>query len=197
MLQWSSGSGTTTIDTPEAGEPGIITRESGTTPDINAYMSLSGYCGQCNFDFDDFFDIRQRVQLSQTDSNTVSRFGLHGANGYALQPAGGIYFETLGADSDWFGVCRAASSQTRTSAVIARSTSWVWLRIRRVDASTIGFSAASTYDGLTGATEQTCTSNIPTTGATPWNVISNNNTANNKKHRIGFWEMEITGLTGR
>jgi hypothetical protein len=76
--------------------------------------------------------------------------------------------EKATADTNWFYRTRAAgTSSTRVDSTAAVSTSWIALKIRK-SGSTWYFSTASTLAGLTGATELSIATNIPTGAARPF-----------------------------
>lgn len=149
----------------EAGHPGIIQSATGTSNGTNVGFSLRGSVAFGVLLAAETFDVQFIVRLNTNDSSTLVRVGL-GLDPTNNPPANGLYVEKLAADTSWFGVTRASSSQTRTAALAATSTSWVRLRIRRLNSTTIGFS-------INGGTETTATATIPTTGLAPFVQIIN------------------------
>jgi hypothetical protein len=128
------------------------------------------------------------IRLNTNDANTILQAGLSFNPGTAT-PGHGMYIEKQAADTSWFGVCRASSVQTRTSALATVSTNWVKFRIRRVDASTIGFT-------LDSGTEQLITTNIPTTGTGMHPFVTLSNTAAADKNvDLDYFHIFITGLS--
>jgi hypothetical protein len=112
------------------------------------------------------FSLRWVVRLNTNDANTTVRIGL---NGDAVAtttnpPTDGIYFEKLDGDTNWFRVTRAAGVQTRTDTGIAITANFAVFRVRRLDASTVGFT-------IDTASEQTDTTNIPTVVVNPWTYV--------------------------
>lgn len=76
--------------------------------------------------------------------------------------------EKATADTNWYYRTRAAAaSSTRVDSTVAVSTSWIALKIRK-SGSTWYFSTASTIAGLTGATELSIATNIPTGASRPF-----------------------------
>jgi hypothetical protein len=155
--RWNTTSGTLTNRAAEASHPGIFRRLANNqstwmfTPSVTS--SSNGFLLPA-----DTFDLHFFIRVNNDDSNVTYRIGLYGGTNASssAQPSDGIYFEKLTTDTDWFGVCRAASSQTRsTSPGAVSAAAWARLRIRRIDASTIGFT-------IDGGTEQTVTTNVPT-----------------------------------
>lgn len=138
------------------------------------------------------FDLTFLVRLNQNDVNTTARVGL--ARSYASNPDSlGIYFERLDADGSWFGVCRAATVQTRSSAVGANTTDWVKLRVRRLSSTTIGFSLANAPAFVFG-TEQTVASNVPINGLQPFLQIVNSAAAD-KSLDVDYMQLLIPSLS--
>lgn len=73
-----------------------------------------------------------------------------------------VVIERATTDTNWFYRTRASStSSTRVDSTVALSTGWLALKLRK-SGSTWYFSTASTLAGLTGATELTIATNIPT-----------------------------------
>jgi len=102
-------------------------------------------------------------------------------------PADGIYVEKLEADTSWFGVTRSASSETRTAALAACSTSWVKFRVWRLNATTVGFTV---NDG----TEVTATATVTSLPISPMIQIRNSAAAD-KTIDFDFFDISITGLS--
>lgn len=152
---WNFVNGTLITQTvPDANHIGVVRRATAATLNQLAYMWTG------NGNAQDFilpasnFDITWILALATNDANTMLRFGLGFSNAND-PPNNGIWFEKVLADTSFFGVCRASSAQTRTSALLATDTSYHRFRLRRVNSTTIGFS-------VDGGTEATITANIPT-----------------------------------
>lgn len=161
---WSVANGVTVSTASAANHPGIINRSTGASSGTNAtlYLTNQGTIGL--FIPSDTFDLTWVVRLNHNDANTLARVGL--ASATTDPPANGMYFEKLAADTNWFRVTRASSTETRTDHGTAAGTGWVKFRIRRKDASTIGYS-------IDGGTEADVTTNIPTAALSPWMQIVN------------------------
>jgi hypothetical protein len=97
-----------------------------------------------------------------------------------IPSANGVWIEKLPADTQMFGLTRAAGvSSTRVNTgVTAVVDTWYVLRMRRVGANW-RFSIANTISGLGGATEFTVSTNIPGTGIQYRPFCYSNSTANN------------------
>lgn len=185
---WTVGGGTTTRPAAEAGAPGILRRATSATSGTNALLYTPSSINSGVLPADNF-DLTIRLRLNQVDANTTIRAGLNCDNALLSNnpPNNGIYFERLDGDTNWFGVTRATSSSTRTDTLRAASTSWVKLRIRRVNASTIGFT-------VDASSEVTATLTIPTTGCIYWGVITNSTTAD-KTVDYDYFYNTIASLT--
>lgn len=167
-----------------AGHPGVIELSTGTTSGTNAMLMLdTNNVGMVSPA--DSLRVVWILKLLANDANTTARLGLGASSGNP--PAAGLYFEKLDGDTSWYGVCRFGGTQTRTAALAATSTSWVKLTLRRVDASTIGFS-------VDGGTEATVTTNIPTGLLAPFAQIVNSAAAN-KAVELDFFSLTVSGLT--
>jgi hypothetical protein len=161
---WSSSGGTIASVASEAHHPGIIRRSTGGTSGTVAVTYLNNV-GSSDLllpaaDFDLVFVAR----LNTNDANTTVRVGALGNT--SSPPNNGMYIEKLDADTNWFGVCRSGGVQTRTDLGVAVSTGWARFRVRRKDASTIGFS-------IDGGTETDIATNVPTTAHSPmWQIVN-------------------------
>ena len=179
-LGWSS-SGTITSLVSTTNQPGkyrIDTSSvSGTHARINGLTSAL-------IDPSLYTSLFWRAIITQVDANTQVRIGA--ANGVsAVTPNDGIYFEKLDADSNWFCVTRASSSQTRTDTGVAVDTSihnfW-WVR---------GTSSVTFYiDGIPKATH---TATIPTIFIGPFLYIINSAAAS-KTMDVDYFSLIQTGL---
>jgi hypothetical protein len=130
---------------------------------------------------------------SDTGNNADEDFrvGFTGISGTTNPPTNGIYFEKLGStDTNWFGVTRAGGLQTRVDTGVAWSNgfeSWQVLRVRRIDASTIGFS-------VDGSTEVTQTLTIPTTWLDPWVALKNAAAGGQMSWGGDYWSIDFPTL---
>ncbi len=155
VLGWSFTNGTITAANSVQNHPGLIRRANGTTANQIASLYLGNSAAQVSFRFDEFDEqtwIFREFAAGVTDLTV--RIGMF-ADVAGNPSSHGVYLELLPADSNWFFVSRSASVQTRVdSGVAARTTGWIKIKIRRIDASTVGFS-------INGGSEVTITSNIP------------------------------------
>src|SRR4029453_15895174 len=99
----------------------------------------------------DLFDAVYVFRLSQL-ADCKLRVGpsqSHNADGTATDAA---YLEKLATDTNWFFVTRGASVETRTPTGLAADTNWHKVRIRRIDAGTLGFTLDAGTEILVTAT---------------------------------------------
>jgi hypothetical protein len=183
-LQWQNMGGTISRVAGLADHPGILRYDTTATSGTLAGMTL-GQNGTGTFLPAEMFDMTWILRLNTNDANTLVRIGLE-ATGNSNPDSNGIYIEKLAADTQWFGVTRAASSQNRTTALANVSTNWVKFRIRRVNATTVAFS-------LDDGAETTATLTIPTVALQPILFITNSTTAS-KTIDIDFFELYIGNL---
>lgn len=181
----SGTGGISHLETAIANHPGMLRLTTGATSGSTARLYLSTTSGE--FAAAELFDITFIVRPNNTTDFTL-RVGV-GNDASALQPNDGMYFEHLSTDTAWWGVTRAASSQNRTASAISGNFGggYFRLRVRRIDASTIGFTAD---DG----TEQTLAVTIPTVTMSPFFAVTNT-TANAKSADIDYFDMLIRGMS--
>jgi hypothetical protein len=185
-IGWFLLGGTATVQPSEASRPGILRRftsaASGTYAVCYVQNTVTGSLLPANF-----FDVTFIVRPNTIDADTLLRIGL-GASATSNPPADGIYLEKLAADTAWFGVTRAASSENRAATgVTVVAGTWYKLRLRRIDASTVGFT-------VNGGTEVTATLTIPTTAMQPFFAIFNAAAAD-KTLDIDFFDCLLTQLS--
>jgi hypothetical protein len=184
-LGWAFAGGTAAVAASEANHPGIVQRHTSSTINTYGYTRISQSAAG-SFLPSATFNLDWIVKPGQIDANTDIRIGA--ANDAGADPGNdGIYLENLGADTNWFLVTRASSSQTRTDTTTAATAAWLNVRIRRVDASTIGVS-------LNGGTEVTATATIPTAALLPFTAIKNL-TGSDKTLQMDYFGLTILGLS--
>ena len=186
---WTAGTGGTIgAQSAEANHPGLLRLSTGTISGVTCvlYGRTVGSTGA--YHTDDLFDSTWVVRLNTNDSNTHVRIGL----GYTTSntaPNSGIYIEKLPGDASWYGVTRSGGTQTRTAALAACSTGWIKFRIRRVDASTIGFT-------VDGGSEVTATTNIPSTASGIVACLTlYNATSADKTLDVDYFRMKLPKVT--
>lgn len=178
--------GTAGLASPQAGHPGIFRIETGATINTLAAIHARQTPGTGVLVASEMFDITFLVQPLEASATIQMRPGTS-SDMSTQAPAAGIYFERLLADTNWFGVCRASATQTRVDTGVASTNGWAKLRMRRIDASTIGFS-------VNGGTEVTCATNVPGAVNMQYGLQVYNGEAVNKTLSIDLFDMTITGL---
>ncbi len=146
-----------TFPAAEAGHPGIARLSTAATiGSLNAAFPAQEVFPASTFDV--AFVVR--TPASAVAANATLRFGLM-SSATSLATTHGIYFEKAAGGTALVGVTRASSAQTATVtlATLAAAT-WYRFRLRRVNASTVGFS-------VNGGAETTATLTIPTAFLSP------------------------------
>ena len=185
-LGWYQAGGTVSHVAGEADHPGIVRRETGTTSNTVAYTCLRSTPTTGPVSLADAFDATWVFRLNTADANTRARLGFS-VNWSINAPTDAIYLEKLESDTAWFGVARAASTQTRSAALGTADTDWHRLRIRRIDASTVGFT-------LDDGAEVTVAADVPAVAAQPGTHLVNT-TTDNKTLDHDLFTLAIRGLT--
>lgn len=182
---WLTTAGTTTHPNAVAGHPGLVTRDttatSGTIVSLRLDVSNNGLMAS------EMFDVTWWLRLNNNDTDTKLRAGI-GSSPANDPPNSGVYLEKAAADTSWFGVGRATSVESRTAAIAAVSTTWVKLRCRRIDTTTVAFS-------VDGGTEVTLASNVPGAILVTAFVQIVNAAAASKTVDLDAFQMEIFGLS--
>jgi hypothetical protein len=119
--------------------PGVITRRSGTTAAQVASMYVNATVSMLDHRFDELDVFYLIGAMIATNADHIIRFGLAGNDVSANPPTHGVFIERLAADASFFGVVRNGGAQTRTAALIAQDLNFHKFRIRRVDATHVGF----------------------------------------------------------
>lgn len=166
---WSFAGGTVSGFLGAANHPGILRRDTSATISTLAYLRQLISTGNHPFLAAELFDLIWIFRLNVNDANTRVRIGLSG-DITTDAPAVAIYLEKTLVDTQWFGTVRNASVESRTAALATVDTGWHKIRIRRIDASTVGF----TFDANA---EVTLATNVPATGLHPGTQIFNNEAA--------------------
>jgi len=176
--------------TSELNHPGIIRLDSTTSATNNSSsMHLLRTSG---FQRAELFDLTWIFRANQADGNTVVRAGLvcSASSVYNQpRPSDGIWLEKAATDTNWFWTLRASGAdvQRGDSGLAVSAGAWVKLRIRRVDAATIGFT-------VNGGAEATTSAALSASSCTPWVVVHNGNTANSRTLDIDYFSLAVTGL---
>lgn len=119
--------------------------------------------------------------------NVTYRLGFFALSA-ADPPTNGIYIEKKSGDTNWFGTARSSDTESRVNMGVAvTANAWYSVRVRRIDASTIGFT-------VNNGSELTVTSNIPVIQAGMMAYIKLNE-AVAKTLRVDYFDLAISGLS--
>ncbi len=184
-LGWHFTGGTVANQPAESGHPGIMRRATSSSINTVALTRLLPTSGASTFLPAEDFSLWWVFRLNQTDANTEARLGVS-RDWTSLTPADGIYLEKKAADTEWFGVCRASSTESRTASLATTDTGWHTARVRRIDDSTIGFS-------LDGGAEIPLTTDIPTLALYAGFHITNTAAAD-KTMDVDLFRLRVSGL---
>lgn len=185
QLGWvQGGPNNPTVIASVANHPGLINSSTGATINSVQNLALSRNSSASGvIDPADTFDMIFIFRLNTNDANTIMRCGL--AMNSTVDPfVDGIFIEKKAADTQWFGVTRAASAETRTASLGNVSTNFVKMRIRRISGTTIGFT-------VDAGTELTLTATIPTVFLTIF-IHCKNTAAAAKNFDIDYFQMALT-----
>lgn len=174
-LSWSFTNGSMVSANAEQYHPGIITRRSGTTAAQIASFYPGGAGTTTRFRYDEWTECTYIIACVTTGTDFAVRVGII-SDATSNTPANGAYFEKLAADTAWFRVTRAASTETRNTTSVNISTSWVKFTVKKNGAN-IEFYINGTLNG-------THTTNImaAATGILPFvQVIPSTTTARDLK----------------
>jgi len=139
-LGWGFTSGTWNLINAVTNHPGICRRTSTAVIDAIASAYPGGGGATPNMNFDQLREMNWVVRVPTTIANMDIRIGLS-SDFTAAAAANGAYFEKLATDTNWFGVGRVSSVETRTDTTVAGAAdAWVNFRLRRVSATVLGFS---------------------------------------------------------
>lgn len=150
----TAGGGSIAHQDGALGHPGVERLHTGIGAANTVGLVLNN--GSSPVEFRELWDFLVTVAVVTNDSNTAVKLGLT-FYGTQANPANGVYIEKAAADTNWFFTRRASSSNTRTDSGIAVDTSYHRFRMRRIDASNIGFS-------VDGGTETVVSTGLPSSG---------------------------------
>lgn len=157
-MGWSITNGSAALTTPESNHPGVLARTSGAVAGQIASMYTASAGTVPVIRFDQCGDCHWVIAPNSAGSDGSYRFGFS-SDLTTETPVQGFYFERKSTDANWFGVSRAASAETRVDTGVVFAAAWTTLRLRRIDAATVGFS-------VNGGAEVTITTNIPSASHT-------------------------------
>ena len=139
-LGWGFTNGAFNLVNPEANHPGMAERASTAVAGVVASTFSGGGGTTVVHQFGQFDEQTWVVKPKTADTDFDIRVGL-ASDLTANPPTNGVYFEKLAADTNWFAVARISGVQTRTDLGVAFAADWIKVKIRRIDASTVGFTA--------------------------------------------------------
>ena len=182
---WSLGGGTVTQQNAELGHPGMYRIATTATSGNICRFFLSNQASVATMIPSQDFEMIGIVRFNNAGTPTIHRIGL--ADGwFANPPTNSILFNIT--NNVITAICRKAGTGTVSAAMpfTGSSTDFHQFRIRRVNATTIGFR----IDGLA---ETTITTNIPINSLQPGiNAVPNNNTS--RTFDVDFMSLLITGV---
>jgi hypothetical protein len=187
-LGWTAAGGTVTQSAGATNRMGLVLRDTSGSSGTVAYTELNG-ATQSFMDPSALHNVLWIVKLTQTDANTTVWYGA-AASAQVSVPNDGIYIEKRDADTNWFCVTRAASSQagSRINSTVAVSTAdYTKFYYERLSGGVQFYINNVPVCGL-------MTTNIPTLFLNPGALIVNSAAAS-KTHTIDYFELNITGLT--
>lgn len=162
-LGWTFAGGSVSHLAGEANHPGILRIVSGAANPSNASLTprSSPTTGVLVLDPFHLLWIARHQLNGGTAAQTLIRIGA-GNDISATTPVDGVYFEKLAADTNWFAVTRAASTETRVDTTVAASANtWYRFRIRR------DVAAGNVIFNLGAGADDSHSANIPTVALTP------------------------------
>ena len=110
VMGWQAVGGSSLLLTSEANHPGIFQRN--TSASANTLTTLSHYFGIATAWEAASYDVRWIVRPNNADANVTWRIGSM-SSFVSNPPAFGVYFEKIGAETNWFTVSRLSAVQER------------------------------------------------------------------------------------
>lgn len=205
ISQVSGSGGTVTAVESAAGHFGEITVGSGTTAGgcvVAIHPRISASLGIVDFSTTWLPEVWFLAKPTQTDTDTQCRLGWSDDPSSAT-PGYAAYFEKLPADTNWWAVTRAASTETRTDTGVAVAVGYAVFRIKKLANGNVQFDIGTLAQFVagTGYTTVTNTTNTPGGGSTgqmlPFASAGNNATTTNKTLRLDTCVMAFGGNLAR
>jgi len=185
-IGWYYGNGSYAMLAATSGRPGLAQRATGTTSGTKAYDTLRGTTPHTHMWSGDLWKAEAILKLDQNDTVTEFHLGISD-DPTANPPNNGIWFQKSFTDTTWFGNCRSASVDSLTASLGTIDTGYHYFMVRRIDASTIGFT-------IDNNAEVTKTTGIPTNAAMAVYRAIRNNAAVTKSYTIDYYSFQVTGL---
>jgi hypothetical protein len=184
VLGWGFAGGTASGIGSSGAQRGIVRRDTGGTANTVAYFRLLISSNAHPLLASDAFDLTWVFRLNSNDADTRVRLGLS-SDFTSETPADGLALEKKGADTQWFGCVRIGGVETRTAALAAIDAAFHKLRLRRIDAATVGFT-------LDAGTEVAIAAAVAV-GMHPGLQIVNN-VAGSKTLDVDYFRLRVAGL---
>lgn len=188
-LGWNFSGGAVTVNSPtDNNYPGIVKLSSSAVINTVAAMFPRSTAATGIGGLPAFWDCTFIIGLDQVDANTQLRLGVS-VDGTSETPANAVFVERLGTDTNFLAVSRAASVELnpRADLSVVADTNYHKFRIRRLSASTVGFTADA-------GVEVVVTTQVPTTGNfQPFLQIKTLEAAA-KLVKFDFFRLRMTGL---
>ena len=182
-LGWEMAGGTVALIAGVINHPGIIEMSSTNVANTPHRLAWRLVLGQVDPGM--LFDMMSILLPVGVTTNFIIRTGL-AATWSVNPPTNGIYFESDPVGGNWFRVTKVDASVTRIDTTFALA-AWVKLRVRRIDATNIGFTV---YPNA----EQLNTTNIPVVVLSPgFQLVPQ--IAVIQKLDVDYSDLLITGMT--
>lgn len=181
-LGWGTGGGTASYQVSESNHPCIVRKTTSAASGTFSYLYLPAVQASL---LAGSVDMTYVYRLNSNDANTTCRIGAMALINIA--PTDGIYIEKKDADTNWFVVTRASSTETRADSGVAISTGWFTFRIVRTNSASVAF-----Y--INGTLVSTSTTNIPSAGLTI-GAQAVNSAAADKSYDVDYVEVTMSGLS--
>jgi hypothetical protein len=177
-LGWNLSGGAVSYQASVENHIGIVRRTTSAVSGTVSFTSPQGAGG--GIPDEHAYTVTFVVRSNNADAETTLRVGV--MDDLTSAPTDGIYFERLAADTNWFCVTRASSTETRTDTGVAGDTNWHTFTIERT--------ATSAIFTLDGTVESTQTTNLSTSNLIPA-VQMTNTAAADKSYDIDYAEITI------
>ena len=181
-MGWVTGGGTFSYQVSESNHPCIVRKTTSAASGTFSFLYLNSVHASL---LPGPVDMTYVYRLNSNDANTTCRIGAMALINIA--PTDGIYIEKKDADTNWFVVTRASSTETRVDSGVAISTGWFTFRIVRTNSASVAF-----Y--INGTLVSTSTTNIPSAGLTIGAQIVNSAAAD-KSFDLDYAEVTMSGLS--
>lgn len=190
-LGWGFVNSSVAFVASEASHPGIISKlQNNNSGSLYLGFTTGIFMLLPSMNFDNYFIVRPQ----SFDGNCSLWVGYQDTNSGTGDANNMILFEALSTDTNWFTTTRNGGTVARQNTTIPATTgNWYTFRLRRIDASTLGFTVVTVNGVASGVGEFTETTEIPTT-TLGWAMRMRSHTAANRTCEIDYWDQLITGM---